>query len=109
MDRREVALAAPAAASPPRLPTAIERTESPRRQRRRHQVEPDAVAADDYEVRYPHMRREQRDLGIGAGRHLIGERIDRKKTVSLRERSQAPEPLPVDRRPGRHRPRPATP
>ena len=31
------------------------------------------------------MRREQRHLGLGAGRHLVGQRIDAQKAVGLRE------------------------
>ena len=57
------------------------------RQRRGHEIEPGAVAADDDEIRHPHMRREQRHLGLGAGRHLVGQRIDPQKAVGLRERS----------------------
>ena len=44
------------------------------------------MAADDDEIGHPHMRREQRHLGLGAGRHLIGQRIDPQEAVGLRER-----------------------
>ena len=55
------------------------------RQRRGDEIEPGAVAADDDEIRHPHMRREQRHLGLAAGRHLIGQRIDLQKAVGLGE------------------------
>ena len=53
------------------------------RQRRGDEIEPGAVAADDDEIRHPHMRREQRHLGLAARRHLIGQRINAQKTVGL--------------------------
>ena len=55
------------------------------RQRCGDEIEPGAVAADDDEIRHPHMRREQRHLGLAAGRHLVGQRIDPQKPVGLRE------------------------
>ena len=44
------------------------------------------MAADDDEIRHPHMRREQGHLGLRAGRQLVGQRIDPQKPVGLRER-----------------------
>ena len=43
------------------------------------------MAADDDEIRHPHMRREQRHLGLGAGRHLVGQRVDAQEAVGLRK------------------------
>ena len=56
------------------------------RQRRGDEIEPGAMAADDDEVGHAHMRREQRDLGFGIGRHLVGQRVDLEETVGLRKR-----------------------
>ena len=55
------------------------------RQRCGHEIEPGAVAADDHEIRHPHMRREQRHLGVCARRHLVSQRIDPQKAVGLRK------------------------
>ena len=87
MDRREIAFAAPRRGETAKAANRDRAHDETRaRQRRRHQIEPGAVASDDHEVGHPHMWREQRHLGIRAGRHLIGERIDAQKAVGLRER-----------------------
>ena len=56
------------------------------RKLRGHEIEPGAVAADDDEIRHPHMRREQRHLGLGTGRHLVGQCIDPQESICLGER-----------------------
>ena len=63
------------------------------RQRRGDEIEPGAVAADDDEIGHAHMRREQRDLGLRIGRHLIGERIDLQKAVGLGKGRDGARPL----------------
>ena len=51
---------------------------------------------DNHEIRHPHMRREQRHLGLRACRQLLGQRIDAQEAVGLRKRrGMAPDPLPV--------------
>ncbi len=87
MDRRKVALAAPRRRQTPETSDRDRAHHHTRtRQRRRHQIEPGAVAADDHEIRHPHMRREQRHFRLGSGRHLVGQRLDLQKSVGLRER-----------------------
>ena len=51
------------------------------------------MATDDHEIGHPHMRREQRHLGLGTCRHLVGQRIDAQKAVSLREGRDRPRTL----------------
>ena len=48
-----------------------------------HQIEPGTMAADDDQIRHAHMRREQRDLGLRASRHLVGQRVDLQEAVGL--------------------------
>ena len=86
MDRRKIALAALGGREPAEAADRDRAHDEPgMRQRRGDEIEPGAVAADDDEIGHPHMRREQRHLGLGAGRHLVGQRIDLQKTVGLRE------------------------
>ena len=87
MDRREIAFAALGRREPAEAADRDRAHHEPgARQRRGDQVEPGAVAADDDQVRHAHMRREQRHLGLGSGRHLVGQRIDLQEAVGLRER-----------------------
>ena len=64
------------------------------RERRGDEIEAGAVAADDDEIGHPNMRREQRHLGLGAGRHLVGERIDAQEAIGLRKGRDRARPLP---------------
>ena len=65
------------------------------RERRRDQIEPGAVAADDDEIRHPHMWREQRHLGISP-RPASDRRAHRcfRKPSAWAKEVIAPEPLP---------------
>ena len=51
------------------------------------------MTADEDEIGRPHMGREQRHLGLRAGRHLVGECVDLQEAIGLRKRRDRARPL----------------